>query len=68
MKGVVHYELLEDGRTTITGVYHYHFDRLNQALHRKCHALINGKDVILQRDNVRVHPAKKKLDGKIRSL
>lgn len=43
MKGVVHFELLEHGRTKTTDGYYWQFDLLNEALHITFPALVNGK-------------------------
>lgn len=42
MNGVVHYKLLEHGRTPTTDVHYQQFDLLNEALQIIFPALVNG--------------------------
>ena len=58
VKGVVHYELLEPGKTITADMYCQQLDRLKQALKQKHPALVNRKGVILHHDNARPHTAR----------
>lgn len=57
-KGVVHYELLERGKTITADLYCEQLGRLKQALKQKHPALVNRKGVILHHDNARPHSAR----------
>jgi histone-lysine N-methyltransferase SETMAR len=55
--GIIHFELMPQGRTITADIYCDQLDRLNEALKAKRPALMNRKGVILQQDNARPHSA-----------
>ncbi|GFY35292.1 histone-lysine N-methyltransferase SETMAR [Trichonephila clavipes] len=50
---VVHYELQPTGQTVTGDLYSQQLERVQQALHQKEPALVNGKGIMLLHDNAR---------------
>ena len=58
IKGIIHFELLEENQTINSGLYIEQLTRLEEALNQKRPALVNRKGLILHHDNARPHVAK----------
>ena len=58
IQGIIHYELLEPGRTITAEVYCEQLDRLKSAIDQKRPALANRKGVVFHHDNARPHTAR----------
>lgn len=57
-QGVIHFELLEQGKTINTKVYCEQLTRLEAAIKQKRPALANRKGIVFHQDNARPHTAK----------
>ena len=57
MKGIIHYGVLEHGRTTNADDCCQQLEGVNEQLPRNWHALVNRKSVVLQHDSARAHTA-----------
>jgi len=55
LKGIVHYELLQSGKTINSVMYCAQLDRLNIAIMKERPELTNRKEVVLHHDNARLH-------------
>ena len=66
-EGVIHFELVPNGRTIDADLYCAQLDRMYAALGEKYPALINRKRVLLQQDNAKPHTARKTKE-KIKNL
>ena len=68
-EGVIHFELVPNGRTIDADLYCAQLDRMYAALRRKYPALVNRKRALMQQDNAKPHTARqtkekiKELDG-----
>jgi histone-lysine N-methyltransferase SETMAR len=60
-EGLIHYELLPDGRTVNAEVYSQQLEKMYTVLLEKYPGLLNRKRVLLQQDHARPNTAKKTL-------
>lgn len=58
-EGVIHFELVPNGRTIDSDMYCAQLDRMYAALSQKYPALVNRKRVLLQQDNAKPHTARR---------
>ena len=58
IRGVIHHELLEPGRTITAEVYCEQLDRLKSAIEQKRPALANRRGILFHHDNARPHTAR----------
>lgn len=56
-EGVIHFELVPDGRAINAEFYSQQLDRMYKALAQKCPALVNRRRALLQQDNAPAHTA-----------
>lgn len=57
-EGIVHFELLESGKTVNAELYSMQLERVLEALRSRYPSLVNRKRVILQQDNAKPHTSK----------
>lgn len=62
IKGIIYYELLEEGQTITSEKYCEQLDNLKEALMLKRPALVNRRNVIFHQDNARPHVSKKTIE------
>lgn len=58
-EGIVHFELVPDGRTINSELYSAQLERMYTAMRQKYPSIVNRKRVILQQDNARPHTSVK---------
>jgi len=58
-EGVIHYELIPNNRTIDADLYCAQLGRMYANLSRKYPSLVNGKQVLLQQDNAKLHTARR---------